>query len=116
MSKLFGKAFQSELRKAYEEKRLTFKGCISNYGEPKEFEKLMWVLSKKSWNVYAKPPFKGGEGGVEYLARYVSKIAIGNERIVSLEDEKVTFRWRDYADHNKSKLMTLAAAFRIVVA
>src|SRR5262249_26349487 len=59
--------------------------------------------------VYAKEPFHGAEGGMEYLARYFSKTAIGNERLISFGNNQVTFKWRDYSDNNKTKLMTLEA-------
>jgi hypothetical protein len=66
-------------------------------------------FAKKSWNVYAKEPFNGAEGGLEYLARYVSKTAISNERILSHDNHQVTFKWRDYADESKEKIMALDA-------
>ena len=46
---------------------------------------------------------------VEYLSRYTHKTAIYNNRLVSMTDSTVTFRYRDYRDHNKMKLMTLDA-------
>jgi hypothetical protein len=109
MSRLYGKVFVTLLEEAYRDKRLVFKGAIEGLGGVLEFAKLIAELKTRSWNVYAKEPFNGAAGGVEYLARYVSKIAIGNERILSCQDGQVTFKWRDYADHNKKKIMTLHA-------
>ena len=43
------------------------------------------------------------------MARYFAKTAIGNERILSCDDEQVAFKWRDYSDNSKSKIMTLDA-------
>ncbi len=110
MSKLFGKAFLKLLRQAYDENKLTLQGSIVNLLEQERFDKLLIFLAGKSWNVYAKPPFNGAEGGLKYLANYVSKTAISNERILSCEDNQVTFKWRDYADNNESKIMTLDAS------
>ena len=45
----------------------------------------------------------------EYLGRYTHRIAIGNHRILKIEDGKVSFLWRDYADGNRNKIMTLDA-------
>jgi len=42
------------------------------------------------------------------LGRYTHRVAISNHRIVSI-DGKVTFKWRDYKDNNKNKLMTVTA-------
>jgi len=109
ISKLFGKTFLTVLQKAFANNELCFKGVVSHLSEPKEFGKLIALLTTKSWNVYAKEPFNGAEGGLEYLARYVSKTAIGNERILSCNNNQVTFKWRDYSDQNKSKIMTLEA-------
>ncbi len=109
MSKLYGKIFVTLLEEAYKNKDLVFKGAIEGLGGVLEFAKLIALQKTKSWNVYAKEPFNGAVGGIEYLARYVSKIAIGNERILSCEDGQVKFKWRDYANHNAQKVMTLDA-------
>ena len=109
MSSLFGKYFREGIKKAYQNKVFTFKNAIAQYAKPNQFSALMSLLTKKNWNVYAKAPFNGAEGGLEYLARYVSKTAISNHRLVSCENGKVTFKWRDYSDGNKQKLMTLEA-------
>src|SRR3990167_740621 len=109
ISKLFGRTFLALLQQAYKNKEIIFKGSIIELAEKERFEKLVALLTGKSWNVYAKTPFNGSEGGLEYLSRYVSKTAIGNERIISCDNQKVTFKWRDYADESKSKLMTLDA-------
>ncbi len=76
MSKLFGKIFLTLLQKAFIDKEINFKGTIAELSEPKQFQELIKLLSLKSWNVYAKEPFHGAEGGLEYLARYVSKTAM----------------------------------------
>ena len=107
MSKLFGKIFLSLLKEAYQTKKLIFKGGIAELSCEEKFGTLMQLLSKKSWNVYAKKPFNGAKGGLEYLARYVNKIAISNERILSSDDSHVSFQWRDYSDENRKKVMKL---------
>ncbi|MBW9173922.1 transposase [Clostridium estertheticum] len=57
--------------------------------------------------VYCKPPFGSAEHVLEYLGRYSHRVAISNHRIANLENGYVTFKWRDYKDHNKEKFMTL---------
>jgi len=64
-------------------------------------------LYKKNWVVYCKEPFKETKNVLEYLGRYTHRIAISNHRIVKLENDEISFRWRDYADNNKSKIMPL---------
>ena len=59
--------------------------------------------------VHAKPPFGGPEQVLKYLARYTHRVAISNGRLVAMQDGRVTFRWRDSAHGNQTKLMTLDA-------
>lgn len=66
-------------------------------------------LYAKEWVVYAKPPFGGPEQVLKYLARYTHRVAISNHRLTKVSDGKVTFRYRDYADARKEKLLTLSA-------
>ena len=107
MGKLFGKLFLTELTKAFINNEFQFKGCITELAKEVNFMKLKVLLSKKTWNVYAKEPFNGAEGGMEYLARYFSKTAIGNERILSCDENQVAFKWRDSKDNKKTKIMHL---------
>ncbi len=62
--------------------------------------------------MYAKAPFGGPQAVIEYLGRYTHKVAISNHRICSIDDQDntVTFAYKDYADGNTQKQMTLSAA------
>lgn len=61
------------------------------------------------WVVYAQPPFGGPKQVLKYVARYTHRVAISNQRLLSLQDGKVTFRWKDYSRENKARNMTLDA-------
>src|SRR6266567_1229200 len=65
-------------------------------------------LFRKDWIVYSKPPFGGPDYVLQYLGRYTHRVAISNHRLVTLADGQVTFRWRDSADHNQQKVMTVS--------
>jgi len=65
---------------------------------------------KTEWCEYSKTPFGGPAQVLDYLGRYTHRVAISNHRLVKLEDGRVTFRWKDYAQGNRSRLMTLDAA------
>ena len=67
------------------------------------------AAASQDWIVYAKPPFAGAEQVLEYISRYTHRIAISNRRILSFANNQVTFEWRDYADRNRKKVMTLEA-------
>jgi hypothetical protein len=77
--------------------------------EATAFTAWLRPLYAKEWVVYAKPPFGGPEQVLKYLARYTHRVAISNRRLVKLQDGKLTFRYRDYADSRKEKLLTLSA-------
>ncbi len=66
-------------------------------------------MYKKQWVVYAKKPFGNAEKVLSYLGRYTHRIAISNHRIKKVENNKVSFQWKDYADNNKKKRMTVSA-------
>lgn len=109
MSKLFRGKFLASLKKLRAENKLVYPGAISHLAQPAAFNALLSDLYRRKWVVYCKPPFDGTKGVLEYLGRYTHRIAISNHRIVKMEDDKVSFRWRDYADNNKTKIMTVAA-------
>ena len=72
-------------------------------------QSLLSRCYQQKWVVYCKPPFDCAAKVISYLGRYTHRVAISNDRILSLEGGKVTFRWRDYAHGNQVKLMTLDA-------
>jgi hypothetical protein len=59
--------------------------------------------------VYVNPPFGGAKQSLKYPARYTDRVAISNERIESLEDGQITFRYKDYAHGHRWWRMTLTA-------
>ncbi len=110
MSALFKGKFLDYLKRSYEAEKLTFPGIINHLGQPQTFKAFRGQLYHKKWVVYCKPPFNGAPGVLKYLGRYTHRIAISNDRILELEDGKVSFLWRDYADGEKKKVMTLEAS------
>jgi hypothetical protein len=58
---------------------------------------------------YAKPPFGGPVQVLEYLGRYTHRVAIGNQRLLSLDTGQVEFRWKDYKHEQRPKRMTVSA-------
>lgn len=70
---------------------------------------LRRLLYGKNWVVDLRISFLGPAQVVEYLARYSHKIAISNHRIKNVQDGKITFSYKDYADKGRQKLMTIEA-------
>ena len=69
--------------------------------------RLLDASVKSDWVVYAKPPFGGPEQVLKYLSRYTHRIAISNRRLVAMDDQTVTFKYKDYAHNNRPRVMTL---------
>jgi Putative transposase/Transposase zinc-binding domain len=109
MSELFKEKFRAYLKSSYESGELIFPDIISHLRERRAFERLRVNLYHKKWVVYCKPPFNGAQGVLEYLSRYTHRIAISNNRILKIQDGKVSFLWRDYADNDRIKTMTVDA-------
>ena len=63
----------------------------------------------KDWIVYAKKPFSGPDQVLTYLGRYTHRVAIANHRIKAIEDNQVTFSYKDRSDENLTKTMDLTA-------
>lgn len=77
---------------------------------PEHLDKpLIDALYKHNWVVYAKRPFAGPQGVIEYLGRYTHKVAISNHRLKNVEAGKVTFSYKDYKHGSVTKEMTLEA-------
>ena len=65
---------------------------------------------KNDWIVYAKRPFGGPQQVLRYLARYTHRVAISNRRLLDLKDGQVRLQYKDYADEQRSKTMTLSSS------
>lgn len=109
LSRKFRGKFLYYLKQAYQEGKLEFHGSIKNMAKEQEFQAGLRQWYGMEWVVYCKEPFKNAECVVEYLGRYTHRIAISNNRIVKFENGQVTFKWRDYRDKKKEKLMTVSA-------
>jgi Putative transposase/Transposase zinc-binding domain len=107
LSRVFRGKFLERLRQAYERERLVLPPALAGLAQPDAFTRWLTPWYRQEWVVYAKPPFGGPEQVLKYLARYTHRVAISNQRLLSLEDGQVTFRYQDYAADRRSKTMTL---------
>lgn len=109
LSRVFRGKFIDSLKRAYCKRILTFHGELKPLEQPQEFERWLDGTVRTEWVVYAKPPFGGPRQVLKYLARYTHRVAISNQRLISLEGSKVQFHWKDYAQCSATKVMTLEA-------
>lgn len=86
---------------------LMLAGSTAPLADPGAQRTLLAQLRAHSWVVYAKPCLAGPEQVLDYLGRYVQRVAICNERLLDLEDGQVRFRYRDRAHGNRRKVMRL---------
>jgi hypothetical protein len=107
LSRLFRGKYLATLQQLYQQGRLVLAGTQAELAEPRRFARWIDELRASEWVVYAKPPFGGPEQVLKYLARYTHRVAISNQRLASVDDRKVAFHWKDYADANTAKVMTL---------
>jgi hypothetical protein len=107
LRKVFRGKFVEALQQAFHNGQLNFHGDLKLLAQPKIFAAWLRPLYRQDWVVYLKRPFGGPEYVLQYLGRYTHRVAISNHRLVSFTDGQVTFRWRDSADHNQQKLLTL---------
>ncbi len=110
LAPVFRAKYLEGLRRAFDRGALRFAGSVAGLAEPAAFAAFLATLRATDWVVYAKPPFGGPAQVLDYLGRYTHRVALSNERLVSLTDGIVRFRWRDSARGNRLKTMALPAA------
>jgi hypothetical protein len=110
LSRVFRGKFIEALRRAYRQKRLQFFGASAGLEDAARFESFVHSLFRQDWVVYAKPAMGGAPQVLRYLGRYTHRVAISNHRLLAIDGDHVTFRWKDYAHGNKKRKMTLGAS------
>ncbi|MBV8670441.1 MAG: IS91 family transposase [Candidatus Eremiobacteraeota bacterium] len=109
LSRLFRGLFLHYLEKTFAAGKLNFLSAQRHLGEPAAFRRHLAATRGTQWVVYAKRPFAGPRQVLEYVGRYTHRIAISNHRLLSIDEGKVRFRWKDYRHGNQQKSMTLDA-------
>ena len=109
LSRLFRRLFLECLEKAFDDGQLKFFSSLQELQDRKLFLRYLAPLGKKEWVVYAKKPFAGPQQVLDYVGRYTHRVAISNNRILNIDDDQVTFRYKDYRDGSQQKTMTLSA-------
>jgi hypothetical protein len=112
LSRLFRRLFLEGLAALHAADRLAFLGDLAPLAEKRAFDAKLASLRCSDWFVYAKRPFAGPQAVLAYLARYTHRVAISNSRLIRLDENGVTFKWKDYRIEGRDRLktMTLDAA------
>jgi hypothetical protein len=111
LSKLFRRLFLAGLLERHSVGRLRFFGDHVGLRDRRAFLRHLAPLRRKTWVVYAKPPFAGPQAVLAYLSRYTHRVAISNRRLIALDETGVTFRYKDYrrSGAERQRTMTLSA-------
>ncbi len=107
LSIVFRAKFLDFLQKAFDQHKLIFPGKTAPLADRANFSLLLKRLRKKRWHVYTKKPFGSPQHLLDYLGRYVHRVALSNDRILSAHDGQVTFTYRDRKDGDRLKIRQL---------
>jgi hypothetical protein len=110
LSQLFRRLFLEQLCDAHQAGKLQFFGDHRSLAETKTFVDWLKPMRQIDWVVYAKRPFAGPAAVLAYLSRYTHRVAIANSRLIAMDEQGVTFKWKDYRakERVRHKTMTLA--------
>ena len=106
MASSFRGRYLSGLKKLYESSSIDLTGQ-KDLQDPNGWKAFINSLFSKKWIPFIKETFNGKGNAIRYLARYSFRTAIANSRIVEVTDTHVTFRYKDYSDGNREKLLTV---------
>jgi hypothetical protein len=109
LSKVFRAKFLAALQQAYHQEALSCVQEAAWCGSPTGFTPLLDQLSGPAWVVYAQRPGAGPTQVLEYLGRYIHRIAIANHRLLEVRDDRVRFTYRNRRQGNQVQTMTLEA-------
>ncbi len=107
LSRLFRRRFLEELQNAHRMGQLQFFGEYADLSDAQRFAQWLAPLRSCEWVVYAKRPFAGPKAVLAYLSRYTHRVAISNRRLIALDERGVTFRWKDYRAHGRTRQKTM---------
>jgi hypothetical protein len=107
LSRLLRRRFLEELQNAHRHGQLKFFGEHVDLYDTAAFADWLTPIRQCEWVVYAKRPFSGPQQVLPYLSRYTHRVAIANSRLVALDDHGVTFRWKDYRAHGRTRYKTM---------
>jgi hypothetical protein len=109
LSTVFRAKYLAALRRAFVTGQLRFADGTAALTDRRAFIAFLGQLRAVNWIVYAKQPLAGPDRVLAYLGRYTHRVALSNDRLVELGGGSVRFRWKDYADHDRVKILTLEA-------
>lgn len=109
LSRVFRGKFLVYFKEAFKMQEFVLNKDTLKFTNSQSYKNFLNKMYATEWVVYAKAPYKSASHVLKYLGRYTHRVAISNDRILDINDNKITFKWRDYRDNNKQKIMTLSS-------
>jgi len=107
LSEKFRGKFLDLFKHAYLNQKLELKGSLSLLVSKVNFSAFLDRLYLKQWVVNIQKPLGSPEKILEYLSRYVFRVAISDRRIIQMKDGQVLFSWKDYRSGGLFRKMKL---------
>jgi hypothetical protein len=107
LSPVFRAKYLAALSHAFEHGQLHLAGGTEILSDPQQRQALLGELRAQPWIVYAKSPMAGPAQVLQYLSRYAHRVALSNERLLSMDEHCVRFRYKDYARASRIRVMSL---------
>lgn len=107
LSRKFRGKFLAYFKEAFKTQEFVLNKDTLQFTNSQLYKNFLNKMYAKEWVVYSKAPYKSASHVLKYLGRYTHRVAISNDRILDIKDYKITFKWRDYKDNNKEKIMVL---------
>jgi len=105
LSRLFRRLFLERLIAMHPQ--LRFFGELASLVDRLAFKTYLQPARHLDWVVYAKRPFSGPEAVLSYLSQYTHRVGISNRRLVSYDQDTVTFKWKDYRAKGRKRYQTM---------
>jgi len=109
LSSAFQARFISRLKTLRRRHRLRYDGLATALASDADWNTWIDSLWATPWIVYPKVTAPNPERALDYLGRYTHRVALSDHRLRTLQGDAITLDWRDRADGNTLKQMTLPA-------
>jgi hypothetical protein len=110
LAQVFRAKFCEGLQRLFTAHQLQFHGQLQPLAVEARFQALIRQATRHTWVVYAKRPFAGPAQVLAYLSRYTHRVALSERRLQRLDPQHqtVTFNYKDYADRDRIKSLTVS--------
>lgn len=106
LSRVFREKYLGSLKAAWVDGQLNAAGPV--LADESEWQSWIRPLYQHDWVVYAKQTHDQPSHLIRYLGRYISRVALSNRRLVSIENGRICFHYHDNRDDTE-KIMNLSA-------